>query len=148
LNFRLLANSVRDNFIKNDIFDIHLRQKSKLRSRYKLKEININIDSKLIDYIKYLKDANVINIKYGLDSIQIKVLIEILFVLSKYKAITVGDVLIFTHVASRVTSRNFKLLVNNMVSFRLVNKSPTKFFVITSLGEKSCQEYAKNAFIE
>jgi DNA-binding MarR family transcriptional regulator len=99
-----------------------------------------------MDYIKYLKYENVINLKYGLDPIQIKVLNEIIFSLSQQKEISVGLVLALTEIASRATLHAAlkKLISNNMISLRLINENRTKFIELTHLGEQRYRELANS----
>ena len=100
----------------------------------------------MINYIAYLKYENVINLKYGLDPIQIKVLNEIIFSLSQNKIISVGDVLTHTDIASRATLHAAlkKLISKNMISLRLINENRTKFIELTYLGETRYKELANN----
>jgi DNA-binding MarR family transcriptional regulator len=88
----------------------------------------------------------VINLKYGLDPIQIKVLNEIIFSLSQQKEISVGLVLTLTEIASRATLHAAlkKLISNNIISLRLINENRTKFIELTPLGEQRYKELANS----
>ena len=105
----------------------------------------INLDKKLIAYIHYLKSELAINDQYELDSIQIRVLNEILFSLAAGKAIRVGDILTHQEIASQATLHAAlkKLVARQLISYRMACDTRAKYLEITKLGYSRYKELAK-----
>lgn len=101
----------------------------------------------LSSYIKYLKFEIASNERYELDTVQIRVLNEILFCYSKGQDIKVGDILSNREIASQATSHIAlkKLVEKGLISYQTVSDNRTKYLVITKLGHKRFAELAKVA---
>jgi DNA-binding MarR family transcriptional regulator len=98
-------------------------------------------------YIKYLKFEISSNQRYELDTVQIRVVNEILFSLAKGESIKVGDILSNREIASQATSHVAlkKLVAKGLISYETVTDNRTKYLVITKLGHKRFTELAKVA---
>ncbi len=102
----------------------------------------------LSSYIKYLKFEITSNQRYELDTVQIRVLNQILFSFVKGIDIKVGDVLSNREIASQATSHVAlkRLVEKNLISYLMVTDSRAKYLVITKLGHKRFAELAKASF--
>lgn len=100
------------------------------------REAKIQINKKILAYVKYLRQEEVINELYGLDHTQIKVLNAIVFALSEKRDGKVGDLLLLSHIASPATIHAAlkKLTKNKLISFKLYSDSRTKHVELTDLG--------------
>jgi DNA-binding MarR family transcriptional regulator len=101
----------------------------------------------LSSYIKYLKFEIASNQRYELDTVQIRVLNEILFCYAKGQDIKVGDILSNREIASQATSHVAlkKLVEKGLITYQTVSDNRTKYLVITKLGHKRFAELAKAA---
>lgn len=108
-------------------------------------EIQININKKLLAYIKYVRQEEAINTFYGLDPIQIQVLNAVVFALSDKRDGKVGDLLLLAHIASPATIHAAlkKLIGNGLISFRRATDSRAKYVELTELGLKRFNDLAK-----
>jgi DNA-binding MarR family transcriptional regulator len=99
-------------------------------------------------YIKYLKFEIVSNKRYELDTIQIRVLNQILFAFENNEDIKVGDILSNRDIASPATSHIAlkRLVEKKIISYLMVADSRAKYLVITKLGHKRFAELAKASF--
>ena len=113
-----------------------------------LLESKINLNKKLLDYIKYLRQEGVIDEFYDLDHHQIQVLNAIIFALSDKKPIKVGDLLSLSHIASPATIHVAiqKLKGNNLILYRLADDSRAKYVELTELGLKRFNDLARAAY--
>jgi DNA-binding MarR family transcriptional regulator len=102
----------------------------------------------LSNYIKSLKFEIASNERYGLDTIQIRVLNQILFAFAKGEAIKVGGILSNRDIASQATSHIAlkRLVEKKLISYLKVADSRAKYLVITKLGHKRFAELAKASF--
>jgi DNA-binding MarR family transcriptional regulator len=96
----------------------------------------ININDKLLAYIRYLKVEGGLNQQHELDAIQIELLNSILLASSEGKMLKVGDILMFEHVASPATLHAAlqKLISKGLVSHRLSRDSRAKYLELTQSG--------------
>jgi len=96
-------------------------------------------------YIKYLKQEEVINEFYGLDSIQIKVLNAIVFTLSAQRDKKVGELLLLSNIASPATIHAAlkKLSTKKLISKRSSVDSRAKYVELTDLGLQRFNDLAK-----
>ena len=101
----------------------------------------------MVSYIKYLKFEIASNQRYELDTVQIRVLNEILFSYSKGIDIKVGDILSNRDIASQATSHVAlkKLVEKGLIGYQTVSDNRAKYLVITKLGHKRFAELAKVA---
>jgi len=108
-------------------------------------EIQININKKLLAYIKYVRQEEAINTFYGLDPIQIQVLNAVVFALSDKRDGKVGDLLLLAHIASPATIHAAlkKLIGNGLIGFRRATDSRAKYVELTELGLKRFNDLAK-----
>ena len=108
--------------------------------------MKINLDKKLIAYIRYLKSEIAVNDQYDLDPIQIRVLNEILFSLVAGKEIKVGDILIHHEIASQATLHAAlkKLISQGLINTRTTLNTRAKYLEITKLGYSRYKELTKN----
>ena len=103
--------------------------------------------TKLSGYIKYLKFEIASNDHYGLDTIQIRVLNQILFAFAKGEDIKVGDILSNRDIASQATSHIAlkKLVAKKLIIYQTISDNRSKYLIITKLGHKRFAELAKEA---
>ena len=96
-------------------------------------------------YIKYLKQEEVINEFYGLDSIQIRVLNAIAFTLSDQRNRKVGDLLLLSNIASPATihAALTKLSAKKLISKKGAVDSRAKYVELTDLGLQRFNDLAK-----
>ena len=101
----------------------------------------------MVSYIKYLKFEIASNQRYELDTVQIRVLNEILFSYSKGIDIKVGDILSNLDIASQATSHVAlkRLVEKGLIGYQTVSDNRAKYLVITKLGHKRFAELAKVA---
>ena len=101
----------------------------------------------IVSYIKYLKFEIASNQRYELDTVQIRVLNEILFSYSKGIDIKVGDILSNRDIASQATSHVAlkRLVEKGLIGYQTVSDNRAKYLVITKLGHKRFAELAKVA---
>jgi DNA-binding MarR family transcriptional regulator len=102
----------------------------------------------LSSYINFLKFEITSNQRYELDTVQIRVLNQILFSFAKGIDIKVGDVLSNREIASQATSHIAlkRLVEKKLISYLKVADSRAKYLVITKLGHKRFAELAKSSF--
>jgi DNA-binding MarR family transcriptional regulator len=102
----------------------------------------------LSSYINFLKFEITSNQRYELDTVQIRVLNQILFSFAKGIDIKVGDVLSNREIASQATSHIAlkRLVEKKLISYLTVADSRAKYLVITKLGHKRFAELAKASF--
>lgn len=108
-------------------------------------ETKININKKLLAYIKYLKLEEAINEFYGLDSTQIKVLNAVAHLWCAQQDSKVGDLLSLTSIASPATIHAAlkKLTKKNLITFRQATDSRARYVELTELGLKRFNDLAK-----
>jgi len=101
----------------------------------------------LSSYIKFLQYEITSNQHYELDTIQIRVLNEILFSYSKGQSIKVGDILSNRDIASQATSHIAlkKLVAKKLIIYQTISDNRSKYLIITKLGHKRFAELAKEA---
>lgn len=107
--------------------------------------VKININKKLLAYIKYLKSEEAINKMYALDCVQIKVLNAIAILLAANKDSKVGDLLILHSIASPATIHAAlkKLTNKKLIAFRQATDSRARFVELTELGLKRFNDLAR-----
>jgi len=110
-------------------------------------EQNIEMDSKLQTYIKYLKYESEINALYSLDFFQIKILNELIYAEEKGIQLCVSDIMAFKHIASPATIHSGikKLLAKELINFRTVSDTRIKYVELTALGLERFKNLSKAA---
>ena len=110
-------------------------------------EQNVEMDSKLQAYIKYLKYESELNASYELDSFQIKILNELIYAKEKDIHLCVSDLMALKHIASPATIHGGlkKLLTRGLVTFRTVSDTRIKFVELTKLGLERFTNLSKAA---
>lgn len=103
-----------------------------------LGEMKIDINERLMAYIKYLKQEQAINNVYELDHFEIKILNEILFATEENKSLRVSDILALKNIASPATLHAAlkKLVGKNLILYRTVADSRVKYLELTKSGMK------------
>lgn len=103
-----------------------------------LGEMEIDMNERLMAYIKYLKQEQAINNVYELDHFEIKILNEILFATEENKSLRVSDILALKNIASPATLHAAlkKLVGKNLILYRTVADSRVKYLELTKSGMK------------
>lgn len=105
---------------------------------------NIDINAKLMAYIKYLHLESDLNERYDLDHIQVLVLNCVFLALTNNLTPKVGDILAHREIASQATIHAAlkKLKNKKMISFWSANDSRAKYIELTKLGLKRFETLA------